>query len=120
MFDRKEYIAQIIVILKEYKKLKEIRHVSGDMDILDELNQIKDFLEVASYNWKKVADEYISFWGFYANRVSKKERDTKWNKRASSHRALWNLFRHRDYVRSNYTLLEQIITEIEKEDLKPN
>lgn len=120
MFNRKEYVAQIIVILREFKKLKEIRHVSGDMDILDELNQIKDFLEAASYDWKRVADEYISFWGFYANHIPKMKRDKKWNERASSHKALWNLFRHRDYVRSNYILLEQVITEIEREDLKLN
>lgn len=120
MFNRKEYIAQLIVILKEFKKLKEIRHISGDWDLLDELEQAEKILRAASYNWKTAANDFIELWEFYVlnSPAPKKIKEEKWNRITASLNAIWSLYSFKYYVACHYTLVEQLITELEKEDLK--
>lgn len=112
-FDRSEFLNQLNTVLAEIKKLKEMKGVSGDMDLLDEVRVMNDFLMASDYDWNIIIDVLLDIFQCYMFRsgASLKDKENVYVVIAAFIKKVAELNRYRGYTRSLQIITEKILTE---------
>lgn len=113
------YKNQITLILQELKKLKELKGIAGDMDLLDEIRKAYNLLTDLSYDWNTGMEEVYKIWGYYIlhSDVSKQEKENDWIIISNFLNALGKLRTHSDYIATSQIFFEELLTAIEQEEI---
>lgn len=113
------YKNQITVVLQELKKLKQLKGISGDMDLLDEIRKTYDLLTDLSCDWSIGIEEIYKIWGYYIlySDVSETEKGNDWIIISNFLNALGKLRTHSDYITTNQIFFEELLTAIEQEEI---
>ena len=113
------YTKQIIVVLQELKKLKQLKSITGDMDLLDEIRKAYNLLTDLSGDWSIGIKEIYKIWGYYIlhSNTSKKEKENDWIIISNFLNALGKLRTHSDYITTNQIFFEELLTAIEHEEI---
>lgn len=113
------YTKQVAVVLQELKKLKQLKRMSGDMDLLDEFRKAYNLLNDLSCDWNPGIEEIYKIWGDYilhAN-VSEREKENDWMIISNFLNALGKLRTHSDYIAASQMFFEEFLTAIEDEKI---
>ena len=113
------YTKQIIVVLQELKKLKQLKGISGDMDLLDEIRKAHDLLTDLSYDWNIGIEEIYKTWGYYIlhSHIPEKEKENDWMIISNFLNALGKLCTHSDYISTTQIFLEELLTAVEHKEI---
>lgn len=113
------YARQLTVVLQELKKLKQLKGISGDMDLLDEIRKEYNLLTDLSYDWSIGTEEIYKIWGHYIlhSNASAKEKENDWIIISNFLNVLGKLQIHSDYIRMKQRFLEELLTNIEQEEI---
>lgn len=79
--NRTEYLEQLRKVIKEMKKLKEIRRLNGDQDALDEIRKVTEIFTHIDYDFSVGVREIHKIWGYYIlnSGVSDKEKENNYS-----------------------------------------
>lgn len=113
------YKNQITLILQELKKLKELKGIAGDMDLLDEIRKAYNLLTDLSYDWNTGMEEVYKIWGYYIlhSDVSKQEKENDWTIISGFLNSFGKLRTHSDYIATSQIFFEELLTAIEQEEI---
>lgn len=113
------YQNQITLILQELKKLKELKGIAGDMDLLDEIRKAYNLLTDLSYDWNTGMEEVYKIWGYYIihSGNSEKEKQNDWIIISGFLNSLGKLRTHSDYITTSQIFFEELLTAIEQEEI---
>lgn len=119
MYDQTKYYTQLKAILQELKKLKELKGIAGDMDLLDEIRKAYTLLTDLSYDWKTGMEEVYKIWGYYIlhSDNSEKERQNDWTIISGFLNSLGKLLSHSDYITTSQIFFEELLTAVEHEEI---
>lgn len=119
MYNQTEYHIQLKATLQEFKRLKQLKGIAGDMDLSDEIRKANDLLTDLSYDWSIGIDTIFKMWGYYIlhSNISTAQKEYEWNTVATFLKALEQLRTHSDYIQTNQIFFEELITSIEHEEI---
>ncbi|WP_304590733.1 hypothetical protein [Bacteroides acidifaciens] len=112
------YTKQIVVVLQELKKLKQLKGISGDMDLLDEIRKAYNLLTDLSGDWSIGVEKIYKILGYYIlhSDASMQEKESDWSIISAFLVVLGKLQSHNDYIATNQILFEELLTTIEHEE----
>lgn len=119
MCDSNQYLDQLKVVLQELKRLKQLKNISGDMDLLDEIRKAYNLLTDLSYDWSIGIEEIYKIWDYYIlhSNVSEKEKENNWKIISTFLKSLGQLRTHSDYITTSQIFFEELLTAIEHEEI---
>lgn len=114
-----EYCNQLKAVMQELKKLKQLKGISGDMDLLDEIRKAYDLLTDLSCDWNIGIEEIYKIWGYYIlhSDASKQEKENDWTIISGFLNSLGKLRSHSDYITTSQTFFEELLTAVEHEEI---
>lgn len=117
--NREIYLTQLTVAMAELKKLKQIKGINGDMDLLDEFRQANDLLTDLSYDWSIGIDAIFKIWGYYILHadISTEQKENDWNIITTFLKVLGQLHSHSNYIRTNLVFFEELTIAIDHEEI---
>lgn len=112
-YNREQYLKQVEIVFLELKKLKEIKGISGDMDISDELRTMNEFLEVSSYDWNIILEPLMDMAKNYLlhTDIPLKNKENTWDLLVTFINIISRLSKYSTYISSWQTLCEEILAE---------
>lgn len=118
-YGRTEYLSQLKVVIQELKKLKQLKGIAEDMDLLDEIRKVNDLLTDLSCNWGIGIQEFYKIWGYYIlhSTISIEEKENNWNIISNFLNVLGQLRTYSDYITTNQIFFEELLTAIEHEEI---
>lgn len=114
-YNRTKYLNQLKMVIQELKKLKQLKSISGDMDLLDEIRKAYDLLTDLSCDWSVGIEEIYKIWGCYMlhSDASEKEKENDWIIISNFLIALGKVRTHSDYITTSQTSFEELLTAVE-------
>lgn len=114
-YRRDEFLNQLENVLLELKKLKEIKRIAGDMDLLDELRMINEFLIASCYNWGIIVASVMDMAKFYRRcpDVPDAEKENVLENVSTFIKVAVELNKFHCYVGSTQIFCEEVLTELD-------
>ncbi len=118
MCNNVEYNKQLKIVLQELKKLKQLKGISGDMDLLDEIRKAYNLLTDLFIDWSIGGEKIYKIWGYYIlhSDASMQEKESDWSIISAFLVVLGKLQSHTDYITTNQIFLEELLTATEHEE----